>query len=856
MSSRPREALEFFRAIAAGDVVLNAKDPSHAHALKAACGSLEHYASLAESVPELAEAVAGLAPGEGSAEEQLERQLSVLRRVLQAIAERRDAVEAKLDELRRAELAKNAPSFSLGSPDDPWFEGVVAIDLGSSNVVCARWNFQAEEPEISSYEPLAVNVLDAPGFAELKEGSFLTGEDALRHKSQINLYRSFRRLLGTRTSSRPAVTGGNITQVGIADLAAAMLQDLLRKLTRAVSTGPIHFPQVSVTVPATGDQAFEYELRQVCERLGLTARTDLDEATAAGVYYLLRPLLLREYSRETRSDGQAATPADYYARHYGLKDDEPLHVLCVDLGGGTTDLALLRLEIQQDHRSCRVHIAVTGTSGFTELSGEGLTLFLFELLKRRFALAMAHPRRALSGGLPDPEPPHLHAWIGYHRLEVGIQDVTLNQRLDKGYRLLLANWEEVAGTNPLSPELREAVDQFCPTISEGAPRKGRKFRKALFRWLWEEAERLKREVCRERAEREQALADGGVVSGVARARLDLSGAPAQPVDLDIVEWLTKKGRCDPKTPNNEDGLALRADDIDAYVRRRGGEALIRTVRGLAGEVELGRVLLAGNGAHAARPVIEELLAEHFGVGADKVRFDGEEAKKAVAKGACLWAIGNRLEGIEVSLTRALRHPCGLVLVSALKQEQLYVQGEPVDRFTYAQPETREGDAHKLIQVDREKGGKLEPFLMFDPRKGEPLRPLSALPISKAPDVTIPDIDAFTNAVRDQSRCQFQVIEPHQYVQTDSAEWVSQGEMFENLRARMTMEESIAWMESSQHLQQDPPPGKAVHRYYMDETRQLFLVFHTAGSKILVHGTVVDSAKREVPADQDPFNGAH
>ena len=143
MSSRPREALEFFRAIAAGDVVLNAKDPSHAHALKAACGSLEHYASLAESVPELAEAVAGLAPGEGSAEEQLERQLSVLRRVLQAIAERRDAVEAKLDELRRAELAKNAPSFSLGSPDDPWFEGVVAIDLGSSNVVCARWNFQA-----------------------------------------------------------------------------------------------------------------------------------------------------------------------------------------------------------------------------------------------------------------------------------------------------------------------------------------------------------------------------------------------------------------------------------------------------------------------------------------------------------------------------------------------------------------------------------------------------------------------------------------------------------------------------------------------------------------------------------------
>jgi len=268
------------------------------------------------------------------------------------------------------------------------------------------------------------------------------------------------------------------------------------------------------------------------------------------------------------------------------------------------------------------------------------------------------------------------------------------------------------------------------------------------------------------------------------------------------------------------------------------------------------VLLAGNGARAARPVVEEVLAGELGIPADRIDYSPEDAKVSVAKGACLWSIGNRLEGIEVSLQRSLRHPAGLVLVSALHQEPLFVQGAPLDRFCYAQPEAREDDPEKLIQVDRERSGRLEPFLMFDPRRGELLPPLASLPASRRPDLSIPSIDSFCEQDRDAVRCTFRVIDPHQYVQTESAEWVSQGEIFAAIRRELTMVEAIAWVESAAHLQGTPPPGRAWHRYYVDESLEVTLLIHGAAGKLLVRGEVVESARRALRAEEDPFSGVH
>jgi hypothetical protein len=73
---------------------------------------------------------------------------------------------------------------------------------------------------------------------------------------------------------------------------------------------------------------------------------------------------------------------------------------------------------------------------------------------------------------------------------------------------------------------------------------------------------------------------------------------------------------------------------------------------------------------------------------------------------------------------------------------------------------------------------------------------------------------------------------------------------------MTSEEVIAWLESSEHLRPEPPAEHAFHRYYLDEDRELFLVFHTRGRRLLCRGQVARQAREGLAEQQDPFSGVH
>jgi molecular chaperone DnaK (HSP70) len=219
-----------------------------------------------------------------------------------------------------------------------------------------------------------VNVVDAKGFRKLGAGSYLTGEAALEHKNQINLYRSFRRLLGTNQTIRPAITGSELVQVQVRTLVSAVVTALLRALVVSLGNERLRFPQVVVTVPASGNLALEYELRRVFDGLQIPLSTDLDESTAACVYYLLRPVLLREFS-QLKKDGSTITPGRWYAEQLGLTYTEKasMNVLCIDQGGGTTDLSLLEFLVQEDDVGCDIDIDVRDTTGFSSLNGEAPT---------------------------------------------------------------------------------------------------------------------------------------------------------------------------------------------------------------------------------------------------------------------------------------------------------------------------------------------------------------------------------------------------------------------------------------------------------------------------------------------------
>src|SRR5690606_4014972 len=139
--------------------------------------------------PDLPQRLATLAKAEeGSDPEALEALRDALTQLAQRLEERALVLARRAGELRRATQQEAA---SAGAP--PWadpaarpFDGVVAIDLGTTHVVCAHWAYQGKEPAVGMLEPVAVNVVDARGFERLAEGSYLVGEAALAQRSAVN----------------------------------------------------------------------------------------------------------------------------------------------------------------------------------------------------------------------------------------------------------------------------------------------------------------------------------------------------------------------------------------------------------------------------------------------------------------------------------------------------------------------------------------------------------------------------------------------------------------------------------------------------------------------------------------------
>jgi hypothetical protein len=428
-------------------------------------------------------------------------------------------------------------------------------------------------------------------------------------------------------------------------------------------------------------------------------------------------------------------------------------------------------------------------------------------------------------------------------------------RLEEDLRLVGQHWDRIAGNDPLRDDLKAVVDRLFPTVIKGAVKAGRRYRAGNFRWLWDQAERLKRVISAERSAYISPHRLEDDPTPTIRGRLDLASYPRHPYGVDILERM-RQAKVDPNMPAAPEGLAVSSKDIDRWVSENGEERLLECVDKLCKGQRIHRVLLAGNATHATRYVIEKAVRRKLGLAKAEVVFEPEQAKQSVAKGGCLWAIGTKLEGIQVFLNRQPRCPSTLWLTSAVSNEQLFPEGEPINRFAYCQPPHREGaEGDKLILIAHGDDGYLEPFLIFDPRKGTPLRELGDLPILQRQDLLVRNVDRFLGFQMKGNRTEFFVKDPAQYVQVEAA-FVSQVEIFEQLRLEMTMEEVITWIESSEHLKIEPPAGHAFHRYYMDEDRQLYLVFHAQGRKLLCKGFVTDQRRLEDSETRDPFSGVH
>lgn len=146
---------------------------------------------------------------------------------------------------------------------------------------------------------------------------------------------------------------------------------------------------VVATFPTSYPAALRNKIREILEELEVTeVDTRFDEATAAAMYYIWR---------EIGADPvcgmhglMARCRKDRYNRAYQ-------NVLLYDLGGGTTDIALIQLiyeevEVfkgQEDRGNGGCYFRITprllGTTGHRHLGGDLLTLWVFRFLKAKLA---------------------------------------------------------------------------------------------------------------------------------------------------------------------------------------------------------------------------------------------------------------------------------------------------------------------------------------------------------------------------------------------------------------------------------------------------------------------------------------
>ncbi|MCF3608657.1 Hsp70 family protein [Planktothrix agardhii 1033] len=217
----------------------------------------------------------------------------------------------------------------------------ISIDFGTSNTVISRWNSATQKPEtlklpnlsqISSQNPPLI-----PSLVYLKDASqpdILLGQQVRDGGYDISnnprFFKNFKRGIGSNIQGfLPEIDGQIISFERVGEL-------FLRGIVNAIRQIPMEVDSLVFTVPVDSFESYRYWLGKVSESLDVEQVKLLDEPTAA-------------------------------ALGYGLADQELL--LVIDLGGGTLDLSLVRLEANNNKKPLGF-ILKWGQKSFTESSGQ------------------------------------------------------------------------------------------------------------------------------------------------------------------------------------------------------------------------------------------------------------------------------------------------------------------------------------------------------------------------------------------------------------------------------------------------------------------------------------------------------
>lgn len=283
----------------------------------------------------------------------------------------------------------------------------------------------------------------------------------------------------------PIILGGDVQNVQVTQLVQAawahliqLTADYRQRARRKFSEG--EFLSAVVTYPTVAPPVVRKEVKELVEQLGIDdVQTAYDEAVSVAIFFLWREfggnLNIGIESFKTR------------CRQIGNKWSQ--NVLVLDIGGGTTDLALIELTLEdktplfadnEDRglggRYYKLTPKLLGSSGHLQLGGELITLRLFRLLKVAIADLLLS---AIATG--DIESDKLEDLINSELNERFLED----GKFKIGSLLKCLDKENPEGDVAFKDAL-DTAERVLPTRWQQAPQ-----RLQTFYTLWEHAEAAK-----------------------------------------------------------------------------------------------------------------------------------------------------------------------------------------------------------------------------------------------------------------------------------------------------------------------------------------------------------------------------
>ena len=359
--------------------------------------------------------------------------------------------------------------------------------LESQNLIPVILDFDRRATEISSE-------LEIVGLSPAK---VIMGEEAKQNRNKAiaqgttssgaeiisRFHHSPKRYFGQERNFKVILNGTEqtITAQQMMQVAWAHLKELTEKDRnrgrRKFSDG--EFRTAVVTYPTVAPPIVRKEVKELVQQLGIDdVQIAYDEAVSVAIFFLWREfggnLSIGIESFKTR------------CRYNGNKWSQ--NVLILDIGGGTTDLALIELTLEDktpasDHKEERglggryykLTPKLLGSSGHLQLGGEYITLRVFRLLK--VALADRLLTELVAGNLVCEQLEDVLNTLDERFLEQGqFKSGSLLKCLDK----------ENPESTPAYKDALDTAEKIIPTNWLQSPQ-----RLQSFYLLWEQAERAK-----------------------------------------------------------------------------------------------------------------------------------------------------------------------------------------------------------------------------------------------------------------------------------------------------------------------------------------------------------------------------